>query len=136
MTIGVLSRATATKVETIRFYERIGLLPAPARTGGNYRSYDENHLRQLGFIRRARELGFKIETVRALLSLADQPQRCCDDVDQLVIDQITEIDRKIEALQRLRTELDQLAIGCRGGPIADCRILDALQPHGLDRNTI
>lgn len=129
ITIGTLGRATGTKVETIRYYERIGLLPAPARTDGNYRSYGEMHLRRLGFIRRARELGFTIETVRALLGLADQPQGHCDDVDQLVLDQIAEVGRKIDALQRLRAELDQLATGCRGGTISECRILDALQPH-------
>src|SRR5258707_11737716 len=70
LTIGQLGQATGTKVETIRYYEKIGLLPAPGRTTGNYRSYAAEHLQRLGFIRRARELGFSIEEVRELLKLA------------------------------------------------------------------
>src|ERR1700731_2783378 len=70
LTIGQLGRVTATNVETIRYYERIGLLPVPARTAGNYRSYASDHARRLAFIRRARELGFSIEDVRELLDLA------------------------------------------------------------------
>src|SRR3546814_19821202 len=75
LTIGDLAKATATKVETIRYYERIGLLPAPARTQGNYRSYTPDHLRRLSFVRRSRQLGFTIDQVSALLDLADQRDR-------------------------------------------------------------
>ncbi len=128
LTIGALSRSTGTKVETIRYYERIGLLPAPGRTEGNYRSYTADHLRRLGFIRRTRDLGFPLEIVRALLALADQPQGPCDDVDHLVAAQLAEVDRRIAELRDLRDELAQLAQICRGGRVSDCRILDALQP--------
>src|SRR3546814_12583123 len=75
MQIGELGRATATKVETIRYYEQTGLLPPPARTKANYRHYGENHLARLSFIRRARDLGFPIERVRALLDLSDDRGR-------------------------------------------------------------
>lgn len=129
LSIGALGKATATKVETIRFYEKIGILPAPPRTSGNYRSYGEDHVRRLGFVRRARDLGFPLEAVRAMLALADQPDRPCGEVDALVLEQLREVERKIGDLQRLREELDRLAHQCRGGHrIADCRIIEALSP--------
>jgi Cu(I)-responsive transcriptional regulator len=129
MSIGALARATGTKVETVRFYEKIGILPEPARTAGNYRSYGPEHVRRLSFVRRARDLGFPLETVRAMLALADQPDRPCGEVDALVLGQLHEVERKIADLQRLREELDRLAHQCRGGHrIADCRIIEALSP--------
>jgi DNA-binding transcriptional MerR regulator len=81
--IGELAKATETKVVTIRYYERIGLLPEPERTAGNYRSYSAAHLGRLSFIRRARDLGFSIEQVRDLLSLSDQRERSCEAVDAI-----------------------------------------------------
>ncbi len=130
LSIGALGKATGTKPETIRFYEQIGILPEPARTAGNYRSYDAEHLRRLSFVRRARDLGFPLETVRAMLELADQPDRPCGEVDALVLEQLHEVERKIADLQRLRDELDRLAHQCRsGGRMADCRIIEALSPH-------
>ena len=72
MKIGEMASTTATNIETVRYYEKIGLLPPPARTGGNYRSYGPEHLARLSFIRRARDLGFSIEQVRALLDLSQR----------------------------------------------------------------
>jgi DNA-binding transcriptional MerR regulator len=83
LTIGDLAKATATKVETVRYYERIGLLPTPARTPGNYRAYGPDHLGRLSFVRRARDLGFSIEQVRELLGLADDRNRPCEAVDAI-----------------------------------------------------
>ena len=129
LSIGALGKATGTKVETIRFYERMGILPEPPRTNGNYRAYGEEHARRLGFARRARDLGFPLEIVRAMLALSDQPDRPCGEVDALVIEQLHEIERKIADLQRLRDELDRIAHQCRvGSRMADCRIIDALSP--------
>jgi Cu(I)-responsive transcriptional regulator len=124
--IGELSRATDTKVETVRYYERIGLLPKPARTEGNYRSYEPDHFSRLGFIRKARDLGFSLDQVRALLSLSDQKDRSCSDVDAIAVEHLAEVDAKIAALQRLRGELDALIHQCRLGKIRECRIIDAL----------
>ena len=133
LSIGALGKATGTKPETIRFYEQIGILPEPARTSGNYRVYGAEHLRRLSFVRRARDLGFPLETVRAMLDLADQPDRPCGEVDALVIEQLHEVERKIADLQRLREELDRLAHQCRsGGRMADCRIIEALSPHDAE----
>ena len=127
--IGDLARATDTKVETIRYYERIGLLPEPERTAGNYRSYEAAHLGRLSFIRRARELGFSIDQVRNLLGLADQKDRSCETVDSIAREHLADVDRKIADLKELRRELGSLIRQCHHGTIAECRILDALAPR-------
>jgi|SRR6185312_2331907 len=126
LTIGELGRATDTKIETIRYYEKIGLLPAPRRTTGNYRSYAAEQLQLLGFIRRTRELGFSIEEVRELLELAAHGERPCE--DQLVARHLETTERKIEALRRLRRELRDTLASCKGGRIAECRVIQALSP--------
>jgi len=126
LTIGDLARATDTKVETIRYYEQIGLLPQPARTGGNYRSYAAEHFTRLAFIRRARKLGFSLDQIRELLSLADQKDRTCSDVDAIAMAHLAEVDAKIDALQRLRHELNNLIQGCHATKVRDCRIIDTL----------
>ena len=126
--IGDLSKATTTKVETIRYYENIGLLPAPSRTTGNYRSYAPEHLARLSFIRRARELGFTLDQVRNLLDLSDEKQRSCESVDAIAREHLRQVDRKISDLKALRAELDSVINQCSCGTIADCRIIDALAP--------
>ena len=128
LTIGHLARATATKVETIRFYEKTGLLPAPARTSGNYRAYGTEHLNRLSFIRRARDLGFSIEQIRALLGLADNKDQPCEAVDTIAQEHLEAIDRKIRDLKALRRELDRMIGQCRHGTIAECRIIETLSP--------
>lgn len=128
LNIGALGKATGTKVETIRWYERVGLLPAPERTAGNYRAYGEAHLGRLSFIRRARDLGFSLEQIRALLDLAEDRERSCDAVDVIAREHLGEVDRKIADLQALRLELNFLIGQCRHGNIAECRIIEALAP--------
>jgi Cu(I)-responsive transcriptional regulator len=126
--IGTLAKATDTKVETIRYYESIGLLPAPARTAGNYRSYEAAHIARLGFIRRSRDLGFSIPEVRELLRLNDDRERSCGEVDAIARNHVADIERKMADLQKLRDELLSMIGQCRRGKIADCRILDSLAP--------
>jgi len=128
MKIGEIATATATNIETIRYYEKIGLLPAPARTGANYRSYGPEHLARLSFVRRARDLGFSIEQVRALLDLSDDRSRDCGTVDRIAREHLHEINRKIADLGALRRELAALVASCDGGTVAECRILEALAP--------
>jgi len=129
LSIGNLAKATNTKVETIRYYERIGLLPAPARTRSNYRSYNTEHSNRLSFVRRARNLGFSLSQVRQLLGLSDQRSRSCDPVDVIARAHLEEVDRKIAHLMALRSELDSIINRCGHGAIAECRIIEALLPN-------
>jgi Cu(I)-responsive transcriptional regulator len=128
LAIGDLAKATGTKVETIRYYERVGLLPVPGRTPGNYRTYGPAHLNRLSFIRRARDLGFTIEQVRELLDLADDRDRPCGAVDAIAREHLAEVERKIADLNALRRELAELIGRCRRGTVAECRIVEALSP--------
>ena len=128
MSIGTLAKATGTKVETVRWYEQVGLLPAPTRTSGNYRAYDAAHLGRLSFIRRARDLGFSLDQVRALLDIAGQQDRSCEAVDVIAREHLDEVDRKIADLQALRRELDALIGQCRHNRVAECHIIEALAP--------
>jgi Cu(I)-responsive transcriptional regulator len=128
LAIGDLAKRTGTKVETIRYYERIGLLPEPGRTEGNYRAYDNGHLGRLSFIRRARDLGFSLDQVRELLGLADQRDRSCDAVDIIARQHLVEVERKIADLSVLREELADLIGRCRRGTVAECRIIETLAP--------
>lgn len=130
--IGALAKATGTKVETVRWYERVGMLPTPARTSGNYRSYGEAHLGRLSFIRRARDLGFSLEQIRALLDLAEERDRSCEAVDAIAREHLDEVDRKIADLEALRRELDSLIGQCRHGRVAECRIIEALAPPAVN----
>jgi len=129
MTIGAAARAANTRTETIRYYEKIGLLPRPARAfGNNYRYYDAGDVARLGFVRRARELGFPIDQVRELLALADQRERDCTDVDELTRQHIASIERQIADLRALNRELKALLCSGHGGTVAQCRIVEALGP--------
>jgi len=129
LSIGELAHATGCKVETIRYYERIGLLPPPARTGGNYRAYTRRHLGQLSFIRRGRDLGFSLDEVRELLRLSDDREQSCTEVDRIGHLHLLEVERKLADLTALRAELRQLIEQCTHGTIAACRIIEALAPR-------
>lgn len=128
ITIGRLASEAGTNVETVRFYEKAGLLPAPLRTGSNYRSYDPSHICRLTFIRRARALGFSLDQIRELISLADQRTRSCSTADAIAKAHRAEIERKIADLQILKTELDSIIGRCGSGVVEDCRVIRALTP--------
>lgn len=125
-TIGHLARKTGVKVPTIRYYEQVGLLPTPRRSPGNQRIYEYGHLMQLTFIRHCRELGFSQAAIRDLLELSNNPGQPCDAVTDIACTQRDEVDRRIAQLTDLRSELDRMIMACAGGPIEDCRIVDAL----------
>lgn len=131
MKIGELSKATGTNIETIRYYERIELLPKPVRTAGNYRSYGEPHRARLTFVRHSRELGFTIEEVRSLLDLADHPERECSEADRIATQHLAQVEAKIAQLVTLRDELSRIIGRCRGGLAADCRVIEALGDHAM-----
>ena len=127
--IGEVAKATGIKVVTLRYYEQLGLVPAPARTAGNYRAYSEKDLRRLRFIRRCRDLGFTLDQVRELLRLSSQKNQECSEVDRITRRHLTDVEAKISDLKRLAKVLRRISSRCRGdGLIADCRIIEALSP--------
>ena len=126
MRIGELAQATGTKAETIRYYEREGILPYADRTDSNYRDYSKDHLATLTFVRRARELGFSMAQVRELLALSDRDDKPCQDVDRLARSQIDEVQRKIDDLTAMRDELSRMLAACDTDEIGQCRIVESL----------
>jgi len=129
--IGQLARRTGCKVQTIRYYEQIGLMPKPMRTMGNQRRYGARHLERLTFVRHSRELGFPLEAIRELLNLADDPDSSCHSVDGIAKRQLREVESRILRLEALRQELERMIVQCRGGKIAECRVIKVLADHGL-----
>lgn len=127
--IGQLASAAQTPAATIRYYEKIGLLSKPARTDGNYRQYDTEDLNRLAFVRRARDIGFTIEQVRSLLAFSDQRDADCCTVTAMTSEHLHAVEQKIADLLVLKDQLTSLLASCQGGPVADCRIIDALQPR-------
>lgn len=126
MTIGHLSKLTGVKATTIRWYEAEGWLPPPDRTEGGHRSYNEGHLRRLGFIRHSRELGFSTSDIRSLLSLADHPLDDCSEAHSIVVAHIAEVDARMRRLAALRSELGRMASHCEGSHVGECRIIETL----------
>ncbi|SCW89683.1 MerR family transcriptional regulator [Ancylobacter rudongensis] len=129
-TIGEAARESGVKVPTIRYYEEIGLLPAPPRTEGGRRSYGAADLRRLAFIRHARELGFEIDAIRTLLQLQDQPDQPCAAADAIARDHLVTVERRIASLTALRAELQRMVEGCSHGHVASCRVIEILADHG------
>ena len=107
--IGQVSAQSGVKVPTIRYYEQIGLLPVPARTEGNRRLYDDGDLKRLAFIRHARELGFDVEAIKALLSLQDPPEQSCGEADAIARSRLIEVRGRISRLRALERELERMA---------------------------
>jgi Cu(I)-responsive transcriptional regulator len=128
MNIGTLARLTGAKADTIRYYERIGLLPAPARTAGNHRVYGQEHLARLAFVRGARRLGFTLDEVREMIALGGHANRSCADIHAVAQRHLDAVDARIADLNRLRNELAHLVDQCEGGEVRRCGVLDAL-PH-------
>lgn len=126
LTIGKLATAAGVKVETIRYYERTGLIAPPARSEGNYRSYRHEDVTRLRFIRRTRDLGFSIEQVRSLLSISGQSDGDCSNIDALAAEHLIRIEEKINDLNILRQQLDEAILRCSGGNMTDCRVLETL----------
>ncbi|MBU0726703.1 MAG: helix-turn-helix domain-containing protein [Alphaproteobacteria bacterium] len=129
LTIGALARKTGTKVQTIRYYEQIGLLPEPGRTEGGQRRYGDAELDRLSFIRHARQLGFSLGAIRELLDLSDHPNKPCHEADTIARRQLKEVEQRLVRLEALRTELERMVRECSGGRTADCRVLEVLRDH-------
>lgn len=127
--IGQLAARTGCKVQTIRYYEQIGLMPKPARSGGNQRRYGPRHLERLAFVRHSRELGFPLEAIRELLGLVDDPEGSCTAADSIARRQLQQVESRITRLGALKSELERMIVQCRGGRIADCRVIEVLADH-------
>ena len=123
---GELAQRSGCNIETVRFYEKQGLLPAPPRTAGGHRDYAQEHLRRLTFIRRSRELGFTLGEVRGLLGLVDGGDWTCGEVREMTLEHLGDVRRKIADLQKLALILGDMAAQCDGGAVPECPIVEAL----------
>jgi MerR family transcriptional regulator, mercuric resistance operon regulatory protein len=126
LTIGTLSDRTGCNIETIRYYERIELMPRPARSEGGHRLYGEEHVKRLGFIRRSRELGFTLDQIRTLLRLVDGRRYTCAQVKRITVEHLDEIRRKVADLRIIERVLKDMAAQCDGGAVPRCAVIDAL----------
>ena len=131
MQIGEAAAASGCHIETIRYYERVGLLPRPARTAGGYRTYRPEEVDRLRFITRGRALGFSLEEIRSLLALADDPALSCRDVDQLARHHLADIQQRVRELRRIARELERTIASCAGGKRGQCAILGALRRRSM-----
>jgi len=129
LSIGKAAEMSGLNVETIRFYEKEGLVPEPGRTEGGHRLYSKNHVARLVFIRRSRKLGFSMTQVRQILSLVDREQVSCEAVKSIADDHIDDIRARIADLRKMERTLNELSRRCSGKDIPDCPIIDALQPR-------
>jgi len=129
--IGALARQTGCNIETIRYYERVGVLPRPPRTSAGQRVYGTLHVARLRFVRRARELGFSLDEVRELARLAGDGEAACNDVRALTVAHLAEVRRKIADLRRLERVLAEAARRCEAGESGGCPIIDALSVNRL-----
>jgi MerR family mercuric resistance operon transcriptional regulator len=127
LSIGELSRRTGVNIETIRYYERIKMLPAPPRTASGRRVYGPAETRSLAFIRRSRELGFTLEQVRALLAIsADDGKNTCGEVRQLAASHLADVRAKIADLRAMASVLSDAVRRCDAGELPGCPLIDAL----------
>ncbi|TCD16227.1 MerR family transcriptional regulator [Oricola cellulosilytica] len=124
--IGEMSRRTGVNIETIRYYERIGIMPEPDRTAGGNRQYDHDQLKRLSFVRRSRELGFSLEEIRALLEMVDRDDFTCGEVHALTTGHLASVRQRIATLRKLEKALAGMAAECSKGDVPDCPIVDML----------
>ncbi len=126
VSIGELSRRTGCNVETVWYYERVGVIPKPPRTEGGHRCYPVEQVKRLVFVRRGRELGFTLDQIRGLLKFVDTCNFGCSDVKSLTDEHLAELRKKIADLRRTERVLKDMAAQCDGGQVPECPILDAL----------
>lgn len=139
LTIGRLAQSAGVNLETVRYYERIGLMPPPPRTHGGHRSYAPEHVQRLRFIRRSRELGFGLDAIRRLIALSEPGVQACCEVRDMARDHVASIDARIADLQRLRGVLRQAAADCHDGGTVRCPVIEVLggasEPRRLDQRS-
>ena len=134
MKIGAVATLACVNIQTVRYYERRGLLPKPTRTESNYRLYSQEGVRRVRFIKRAQELGFTLEEIKELLSLRAAPRTRCADVRNRATAKLQDIDDKVRTLRAMRKALTKLINECSGqGPVTECPILEALDSKDKKR---
>ncbi|MGQ0581960.1 MAG: MerR family transcriptional regulator [Reyranella sp.] len=126
MPIGALSKKSGVHIETIRYYERAGVLPKARRTSNGRRTYGQEDANRLAFIRHARDLGFDLTAVRALLTLQERPELSCEAASKMASAQLSAVESRLTRLAVLRDELKRMVRACRNGRVAECRVIDAL----------
>ncbi|MBX3053731.1 MAG: MerR family DNA-binding protein [Caldilineaceae bacterium] len=134
LTIGRIARQADVHIETIRYYERRGLLPEPPRTQAGYRQYDAESVTRLRFIKEAQALGFTLEEIQGLLALRVDKETSCEDVRHRAEHKVADIEAKISALQEMRNALQEMIAACaQGGPSGECPLLETLERYALAR---
>lgn len=127
--IGVLARLAETKVQTIRYYEKIGLMPAAPRSPGGQRRYDTAALERLRFIRHGRDLGFSLDAIGELIALSDRPDTSCEEADRIARRHLAAVRGRLDRLKALEGELERMIDQCAGGTVSDCRVIEVLHDH-------
>lgn len=127
LSIGDLSRRTGVNIETIRYFERIGTIGTPSRTDGGHRVYGEEHVRALGFIRRARELGFTPKEVRGILGLGGPGSACCDEVREIAAHHLEQVRCKMADLAHIEGLLSLTIDRCSGDHAPECAVIDMIE---------
>jgi MerR family mercuric resistance operon transcriptional regulator len=136
LAIGQLSRLSGVNIETVRYYERIKMLPPPPRTASGRRVYDSTHVRILAFIRRSRELGFSLEEIRALMRLGGPDKATCRDVRAIAAHHLEDIRAKLNDLKKLERLLAKTVAKCSGKIAPECPVLDILDTQRIKNATV
>lgn len=123
---GLLSKKTGVNSETIRYYEKVRLMPEPLRSANGYRVYDDSHLKRLSFIRRCRELGFTLKEIEALLKLVDGGNYTCSEVRDQTITHLQDVEERISDLRKMQRTLKCMVSDCESGSVPGCPIIDTL----------
>ena len=136
LTIGELATKAHVGVETVRFYERQGLIEQPQKPSKGFRRYPPETVRRIQFMRRAKGLGFTLKEISELLDLRFDPERSCVEVREIAETKISDVERRIADLEKIRTVLGELVKACKGkGAVSECPILDALDEDGINKET-
>lgn len=130
LSIGALADQTGTNIETIRYYEKLGILTKASRTAGNQRRYPASAVDRLRFIRHSRELGFSLGAIRQLMDISNRENQSCAQIDAIAREHLVAVERKIAMLRNLKTELTAMIDGCKRGTVACCRVIETLADHG------
>ena len=128
LTIGEVAKQTGVTVETIRFYEKQGLIATPHRSESGYRQYKAETIKRVRFIQRAKDVGFTLKDIAELLALKKEPGTSCSDIKLRALEKMSEVDKKVEDLKRIHDSLSQLVVKCSGsGDLSECPILESLE---------